>query len=271
MNATLARRFVAAPLLASLCALAACAQQQSPVEAAGNGHAQSGPDQQGEPSLHAPFDRLLKNRVRDGMVEYAEIRKHDSGTLKSYLDALAAADVKKLAKRQQFAFYVNLYNATMIQAVLEHTEKDRNWKPSANEFAVFKEKRVRLKTGTVTLDHLENEILRPRFKDHRVHVALVCGARSCPPLISRAYEAKELDATLDANFKAFLRDGVRNRVDRAAKKVHLSKLFEWFAADFGGEQGVRKLLKAEFGDAVSRYDIAYLEYSWELNAQRKKR
>lgn len=224
-----------------------------------------------EPSVHALFDGILKNRVRDGLVEYPEIRKHDQGTLRSYLEQLAQVDVIKLDKKAQFAFYANLYNASMIQAVLDHTAKDKLWKPSASEFSVFKEKRVRLSSGVITLDHLENKILRPKFGDYRVHVALVCGAQSCPPLLPRAYEGKDLDKVLDANFKAFLRDTGRNRIDVGRKTVHLSKLFEWFKDDFGGEAGVRRLLKKEFGDEVSRYKIAYLEYSWELNQKARKK
>ncbi len=229
------------------------------------------PPPAGAPSMHAAFDRLLREHVADGLVDYAAIRDGDRDVLRSYLDRLAEVDPADLGRDARFAFYVNLYNAAMIEAVLDHTAKRPQWTPAADDFAVFKEPRVRLAKGKVTLDHLENEILRPRFEDARVHVALVCGARSCPPLLPRAYEAADLDRVLDANMKAFLHDPARNRIDHETRTARLSRIFEWFAADFGGEAGVRALLARHHGDAVARYRITYLDYSWELNRQPPKK
>jgi hypothetical protein len=217
-------------------------------------------------SLHAELDRILKNHVRDGLVDYQAIRRQDQKALADYLDRMAKLDFDQLGRMEQFAGYIDIYNATMLQAVLDHTAKDPKWTSAANDFGVFKEPRVRLARGTITLDHLEHEILRPKFKDPRVHVALVCGARSCPPLLPRAYEAADLDKVLDANLHAFLHDGTRNQVDRATKTVKLSGIFEWFQKDFGGEAGVRKLLQAQFDATVASYRIEYLDYSWALNA-----
>lgn len=218
-------------------------------------------------AAHGALDRILSARVRDGLVDYAGLRADDSKALQAYLEAQAQVKVDALPAKEQFVFYINLYNAAMLQAVLDHTAKDPKWTPAAKEFAVFKEKRIRLGASTVSLDHIENEILRPKFKDARVHVAIVCGARSCPPLLPRAYEVADVDAVLDANMKAFLRDTTRNQVGAGKDKVQLSKIFEWFKDDFGGEAGVRKLLDAEFAGAIGKRPIGYLEYSWELNAQ----
>ena len=228
------------------------------------------PQRKAQPRLHDAFDDLLQRRVRDGLVDYDGIRADDRDTLRAYLDRLAQVDVDALGKDQRFAFYVNLYNATMIDAVLDHTAEHPRWTPAADDFAVFKEPRVRLRSGAVTLDHLENGILRPRFADPRVHVALGCGARSCPPLLPRAYRADDLDRVLDANLKAFLHDASRNRIDRDAETVHLSKIFEWFAGDFGDEAGVRELLSKHFGEEVGGYRIRYLDYSWQRNEQPAK-
>ena len=225
---------------------------------------------QAQPSIHALFDGILKKHVRGGLVAYPQIRKQDQTTLRSYLESMSQVDVIKLPRKAQLAFYLNVYNAAMIQAVLDHTAKNPKWTPAANEFAVFKEKRVKLSGGATTLLHLKNQILRSKFKDARMHGALVSGGLSCPPLLARAYVAKDLDKQLDANLKAFLRDPQRNQIDATTKTVRLSKLFEELAKDFGGEAGIRRLLKREFGDAVARYKIAYLPQSWQLNAQPTK-
>lgn len=218
-------------------------------------------------SPHAEFDRILQQHVRDGLVDYAGLRQRDEAALRQYAAALGAIDPSKLEPRDKFAFFVNLYNANMLLAVLDATAKDPKWTPAAKDFAVFKEARVLLQGSKVTLDHVEHEVLRKTFQDFRVHVALVCGARSCPPLRANAYEGSDLESVLDANFAAFLHDPERNQVDKANKKVRLSKLFEWFATDFGGEAGIRKLLGKHLGAEAAGYRIEYLDYSWQLNAR----
>ena len=218
-------------------------------------------------SPHAEFDRILQQHVHDGLVDYVGLRQRDEAALRQYAAALGAIDPTKLEPRDKFAFFVNLYNANMLLAVLDATAKDPKWTPAAKDFAVFKEARVLLQGKKVTLDHVEHEVLRKTFQDYRVHVALVCGARSCPPLRANAYEGSDLESVLDANFAAFLRDPERNQVDKANKKVRLSKLFEWFATDFGGEAGIRKLLGKHLGAEAASYRIEYLDYSWQLNAR----
>lgn len=225
---------------------------------------------QPEPSvevLHAEFDRLLKDNVREGLVDYERIRKESAPTLRAYLDRIAQADFEKMTQDERFSTYVNLYNATMIQAVLDHSDGHPDWTPAAADFGVFKEPRVRLEKRTLSLNELENDILRAQFKDARVHVALVCGARSCPPLLARAYLSSDLETTLTANLRTFLHDDTRNSVDHAHKTVRLSKIFEWYREDFGGESGIRKLLREQLGDKVATYRIEYQDYSWALNRQ----
>lgn len=215
--------------------------------------------------LHSQFDQLLKACVRDGLVDYERIRKESAPALRKYLDGIAAANFEGMTRNEKFSTYVNLYNATMLQAVLDHTDGPADWTPAAEDFGVFKEPRVRLGKRTLSLNELENEILRPQFKDARVHVALVCGARSCPPLLARAYGSSDLDAVLNENLRSFLRDDTRNAVDHAHKTLRLSKIFEWYREDFGGDAGVRRLLREHLGEKVAEYRIEYQDYSWQLN------
>ena len=217
---------------------------------------------------HAALDQILKTFVREGLVDYAGIRLAAQKELTAYLDGLATVAVDKLPRLDQFATYINLYNATMIRAVLDKTAKDAKWTPAAKDFGVFKEPLVRLASGTITLNDLENQVIRPRFQDLRIHVALVCGAHSCPPLLARAYEGLDLDRVLTDNLATFLHDSARNVVDRASKTVRLSRLFDWYKDDFGGEAGVRTLLTKHFDPEVATFRIEYLDYSWDLNAQR---
>lgn len=220
-----------------------------------------------DPDLHGAWDRLLATYVRDGRVDYDGLAKSGRPALEAYLKDLVAVDPESLGRKDQLAYAINLYNAHMFLAVIENRAKDHAWTPPANDFAVFKEKRIRLRDRMASLDDLEHRLIRPRFKDHRIHAALVCGAESCPRLMEKAYRGADLDETLDARMKLFLEDRRLNRVDRESRTLAISALFEWFRDDFGGEAGVRKILAAHFGEGVKDYRIEHIEYSWKLNIQ----
>ena len=217
------------------------------------------------PANHDTFDAILRERVKDGLVDYAAIKQHDAAKLDAYLAALAKVDVPKLPRDEQLAHYLNLYNATMIRQVVERLRD--GYSPAEKDFRVFKLPIIPLSDGDhVSLDHLEHEIIRKQFKDPRIHVALVCAAKSCPPLLSRAYRADDLDKVLDENMKRFLTDASRNLVDDAKRELRLSKIFEWFAADFGGAERVPAYVGRVLGRDLSGYRVTFLEYDWSLNA-----
>ena len=217
---------------------------------------------------HSTFDTILSRRVADGLVDYAALRQHDGKELNAYLDRLAAVDVEALPRDERLAYYLNLYNATMIRAVLDRLRA--GYTPAENDYAVFKEKLVRLPGGRATsLNDLEHEIIRKQFKDPRIHVALVCAARSCPPLLSRAYRADDLEEVLEANMKRFVNDPSRNRIDDQKKELRLSKIFEWYADDFGGKAAIPDYISRYAGRDVAGYRISYLDYDWTLNAPTK--
>src|SRR5436190_369600 len=146
---------------------------------------------------HSAFDTILKATVKDGLVDYNAIKSNHLPALSAYLDALAKVDPAKLDRNEQLAFYINLYNATMIRTIIDRLSP--TYSPADKDYGVFKEPLVRLNGRTISLNDLENTIVRPTFKDPRIHVALVCGARSCPPLVPFAYTAANLDETLNAN------------------------------------------------------------------------
>ena len=218
---------------------------------------------------HALLDSALAGHVREGRVDYAGIRAHRLGALDGYLDRLAAADPNALASNEQLAFFINLYNASLIRAVIARTATrgaTAAWSPADSSFAVFHEPLVRVRGGALTLDSLENGIVRPRFREPRIHVALVCGARSCPPLLPRAYRGSDLDATLAANLRAFTTDTSRNRVDATARTLELSRIFEWYAADFVPLGGAAAVMGAALGRDFTGWALSYRRYDWTLNA-----
>jgi len=214
-------------------------------------------------TLHDAWDAMLHAYVHDGVVDYTAWRTHDLPKLDHYLARLSEVNPDSLAPSDRLAFRVNLYNATMIRAVIARWHE--GWRPDADSFAVFRAPLVRVRGGTTSLDFLEHEVIQRQSKDPRVHVALVCAARSCPPLLSQAYHGADLDRVFERNMRSFLADPRRNRIDAATKTLHLSRLFDWYAADFGGAAAVPAYVGRKLGRDFRGWKVAFLEYDWRLN------
>ncbi|MEW6745918.1 MAG: DUF547 domain-containing protein [Planctomycetota bacterium] len=215
------------------------------------------------PVDHSAFDRILQKTVRDGRVDYLAIRDRYWEPLQGYLSHLAQVHAAELAREEQLAFYINLYNAAMIRAVIERLRV--GYTPADDSWSVFDKPLVPTASGVLSLNRLEHEILRPRFGEPRIHVALVCAAESCPPLLPRAYRGEELDQVLEENMRRFLNDTTRNPIDRAGGRLRLSKIFDWYAADFGGRGALARYVSRYLPFDAAGFELAFADYSWKLN------
>ena len=227
---------------------------------AGIGHAAVG---------HHIFGDLLKKHVKNGVVDYTGF-KTDETKLDTYLKVLENTRSNTLNRNEQFAFYINAYNAWTIKLILSGYPGIDSIKDLGSVLkSPWKKKIVRIDGDIVTLDHIEHKILRPRFKDPRVHFAINCASKSCPPLISEPYNGAVLEQQLDAVVKAFLNDTKRNRLE--GNTLYASKIFKWFKDDFNKdiigfflkytEGSFRKNLAAN----RDKIKIKYLYYDWTLN------
>jgi hypothetical protein len=222
---------------------------------------------------HAPWNALLGAAVRpaDGRVDYTRMKADPR--LSAYVAALAAFDPEGLSGRnEKLAFWINAYNALAVQGVTAHWPGLKSVADVAPDFGFFKARSHTVGGRLLSLDTIEHEIIRKQFAEPRIHAALNCASVSCPPLRNEAYVADRLDAQLDAQFRAFVRDPGRNRIDVASGAVALSSLFDWFKADFGGVAGyIGRYLDAPAAAAVSEAEkagrLTYLPYDWALNAQ----
>jgi hypothetical protein len=228
---------------------------------------------------HAAFDTVLKQHVNGGWVDYAAL-KADPKPLKSYLDQLAAvsaANFNAWPEKQRLAFLINLYNAATLKLIVDHypVKSIRNIGGTFN--GPWKQNVVPLFGKLTTLDDLEHGIIRKKYHDPRVHFALVCAAKSCPPLRSEAYTADRLDEQLDDQGRTFLVQSQKNRVDRTARVIYLSPIFEWYAADFQAKSGSVLKFVEPFLPEKDRYAVTggfrikYTDYDWSLNDKSQKR
>lgn len=208
---------------------------------------------------HAAFDTLLKKHVSKGLVDYPGVGQ-DRADLDTYVESLKAVsknDFKSWEKDQRLAFLINLYNAVTLQVILDHHPL-KSIKDINGGSGPWKDKLVPLLGKTISLDALENDVIRPDFNEPRIHFALVCAAMGCPPLRKGAFTADGLDAQLSEQTKAFLSQSKKNRNDGGT--LHLSPLFDWYGKDFPG--GPSKWVEPWLGESNR---IKFTEYDWSLN------
>jgi hypothetical protein len=223
-------------------------------------------------NLHSIWSELLGKYVVAGVVDYQALKKKES-RLDEYLAMLDTTDPQQLQVAERLAFYINAYNAYTVKLILINFENDRPVKSIKDIGGIFSGpwdiKLCRIGGKLYTLDNIEHDIIRPIFKDPRVHFAVNCASQSCPPLISEAYTGSQLENQLLANTINFINNNEFNRLDGST--LYVSKIFKWFSEDFNNDivsffrqyahAGLQSRLM-ELGDNIS---VKYLDYDWSLN------
>lgn len=222
-----------------------------------------------QPVDHSLWAELLKAHVKEGVVNYLAF-KNDEKKLDRYLGYLETIDPETLTREAQFAFYINVYNAWTVKLILTEYPGIDSIKDIGGFFSSpWKKKIVRLNGKILTLDNVEHDILRPRFKDPRVHFAVNCASIGCPPLWPEPYRGEILDRQLDEATEAFINNPERNRLE--GDTLNVSKIFKWFKEDFSSnivgfiQRYAKGSFKTTLEQKASSVDIEYLDYDWGLN------
>jgi hypothetical protein len=218
---------------------------------------------------HPEWSRLLAKYVDEqGRVDYVSWKRTeaDLAALQTYLGRFAARPNPAAAGHDLAASLINAYNAATIGWVLENLpiESIRSTDDP------FRKRRHQIGGEIASLDDIEHGTLRP-LAGYRVHAALVCAARSCPPLRREAYQAARLDEQLDSAMRTWLARGDLNRIRPVENRIRVSSIFRWFAEDFEKAGGVRAVLQRYTPPETARrladprLEIQYLRYDWGLN------
>ena len=213
-----------------------------------------------QPPSHSAWDGLLRKYVNgSGKVNYSGL-KSEVAKLDAYLEILEKnAPEPDWSRKEKLAYWINAYNAFTVKLIVDNypvgsitdLEGGKPWD----------KKWIHIGGKTYSLNNLENDIIRPRFHEPRIHFAVNCAAKSCPPLLNRAWTAANLNGNLEKRAKAFINNPNYNSI--AADKVKVSKIFDWYGSDFGnligflskyGETRISANAKVECG-----------EYNWALN------
>jgi len=209
---------------------------------------------------HTAFHELLSANVNNGNVNYKAF-KAESQKLDGYLDMLSNADVSKLTKSEKLAFWINAYNANTIKKIIDNypvqsiTDLDGG-KP-------WDTKWIKIDNRTLSLNNIENDIIRPTFNEPRIHFAVNCAAISCPPILNKAWSAGNLNTYLEQQAKSFINDENFNVI--TPKSIKISKIFDWYKEDFGDI--ITFLNKYSDTKINSDASVEYLEYNWKLNGK----
>ena len=216
--------------------------------------------------LHTAYDAILKAFVTNGRVDYAALKINRS-QLDSYLDRLGRIDKEEFdawSMDARLAYLINLYNAATLKLIVDHYPV-KSIKYIGSFFKGPWDLSVVERFGeTITLNTLEHDIIRKQYREPRVHMALVCAARGCPPLRSEAYTARALDRQLDNQSRIYLSSPEGMRIDRSAGKVYLSSIFKWYREDFSSVTG---FAEAHTGQKLEGLTLRWIDYDWTLNGQ----
>ncbi len=226
----------------------------------------------------AAWDALLQRVVVSGSdginrVDYRSLAAADAETLAQIVAELAAVEVSAFNRDQQLAYWINLYNAVTLQVVVRHfpvaTIRDIDISPGWFADGPWDAEVVTVEGEPLTLNDIEHRILRPIWRDPRVHYAVNCASLGCPNLAREAYRGDDIDRRLDAAARAYINDP--RGVNLSGGKVVVSKIYDWFLEDFGGStKGLLAHLRyyAAPGLAARLSEVGEIDgtaYDWTLN------
>jgi Protein of unknown function, DUF547 len=209
-------------------------------------------------------DVFLRKYVKDTKVDYAGI-KADPSMLDKILDNAAKIDLTKESKFNIKAFWVNAYNLNVIKGIVTKFPI----KSALEVEGFFNKVTYTVAKEILTLDDIENKKLRQPFKDPYIHFAIVCGANGCPPLISQAYMPDTLNEQMHEQAGMAINNPNFIKVNPANKSVEISKIFEWYKADFLADYKKEMDFINIFRDKKigDEFQVKIYEYDWTLNSK----
>lgn len=235
----------------------------------------------------APLQRVLETYVDGaGKVNYAAL-KRNRGDLDRMIQEIESASPENAPQlfpdsNARLAYWINAYNAWVLREVVDHYPIESITKIGMVPFSAFFVERVMLGGKRMMLRSLENDIIRARFHDPRIHFAINCASQSCPPLAPHVYRADTLDQQLDEAARAFINDNRNVTLDEAGRKIVLSKIFDWYESDFTDYLAARGQKDATILDYLKLYStperrrileklpgakVSFYDYDWGLNEQ----
>lgn len=227
---------------------------------------------------HTPWQKFLKSNVHTGddginRIDYAKVSQNERSVLRDYIDYLEDIKIRDYSRKEQLAYWINLYNAATVHLVLEHypvaSIQDIDISPGFLAFGPWGRKLLQIEGQSVSLNDIEHRILRPIWQDPRLHYGLNCASLGCPNLLTTAFTA--------SNTQMLLEEGARSYVNHprgvtiAGGELRVASIYSWFREDFGDSEAdvirhLRQYASTALSTALADFDsIDDDDYDWTLN------
>ncbi len=206
------------------------------------------------------YSKVLAEYVStDGRVNYKALKNNRALLDASIAEMTSLTPKSDWTRNESLAYYINVYNAFTLKKIVDNyplssITKLNNGKP-------WDVKDIKIGSNTYSLNDIENKIIRPQYKDARIHFAVNCAAKSCPKLLNKPYLSNNVNSLLEANTNQFINNKAFNKIE--ANEIEVSKIFEWYGEDFGTLINyLNKYSKVKI-DANAK--VKFSEYNWALN------
>jgi uncharacterized protein DUF547 len=221
------------------------------------------------------LERYLDTKHPSGVnrMNYRAVTAEDGSSLEEYLRHLELTTISTYNRREQLAYWINAYNALTVSVVLRHypvsSIRDIKLPPGVFTIGPWSAKLITVEGQKISLNDIEHRILRPIWRDPRIHYGINCASLGCPNLAGMAYTGENAQRLLTENASIFINHprGV------SFKDGHLivSSIYDWFEADFGGSRAgvlahLAQYARADLADRLKTYDGPIDDrYDWALN------
>jgi len=214
------------------------------------------------------LDKYLVQSEQQQLVRYNKVNKADKNSLVLYTKTLANIDPGSLNRKEQMAYWINLYNALTIITVLDHYPVKSILDIRSSWFSPgpWKNKIIEISGYWLSLNDIEHGILRPIYQDPRIHYALNCASMGCPNLQPRAFTGTNAEQLLQQAASDFINSDKGFKVHKSGAR--LSKIYEWYEDDFGNTtEDLVSHLNLYLDDTISNQELNNMkfQYDWTIN------
>jgi len=228
---------------------------------------------------YSSWQKILGLYLKDGLVNYSAV-KDDSALLKGVVSQLENVKKEKYdrwSQDEKKAFWINAYNIEAIKLIVDHYPLKRSLGLQAIRYPassiqqipdVWNKEALTILGKKVSLNYIENEILRKEFQDPRIHFSIVCASLGCPVLRDEPYVFDQLASQLNDQVSKFVQDTKKARYDSRSNTLYISPIFKWFKEDFEQVGGIVTFVKKYMPSDIKLSDdakIQWMDYDWSLN------
>ena len=230
---------------------------------------------------YSDFDHLLQKVVKGNNVDYSQLLGDKDilvgiTTIMSEISPNSHPE-KFMTRNEQLAYWINAYNAFILKIVMENYPVESIKDINFIGFTIWLHKNL-IGGEEISFKSLEDDIIRKKYQDPRIHFAINCASFSCPPLKNNAYIPEILDKQLDESTRSFINDNNNFRIDSEQGIVYLSSIFDWYDDDFfDWLKNNKNIQEPHLLDYIKLYydgqitegfyslEIEFIDYNWQLN------